>query len=831
MAKGDRISKAPGSNRRPAPEVGSMHRAPFRITMLAIAALAAPAFLAVLTPMPASAASRDDNRRPFRFKTLVTMHFATRTPARPKIPCFVADIDLDGNDDLLVDEPDRLLWYAIRGDTMTLVRECAYEHRGITRMVTDGTGDGHPDFFSLELHPEGAMLSLRDWYSPGGPSKPLWTIGPLLQLGTDGASPGARIFMFGSFIAEKGKAPAILIGLNTLRAEARCRSLLAYDVSSGKRMWSRDIASASCELVWDYFGDTFPRIVFTTAALGNGVVCGDMADSLSHVMCLDGRDGRLLWKSPLTGRGGRGFLALADVNGDGSKEILVARYFSRFDAGAFVIGRDWAVAALNRDGDILASAAMPMIPKGIRAADLDGDSSPEIIVRGADGEIGILGAALDIRSLFLCPPNVDGSTNEVFGVGDLVGDERPEIVCQLGRALLLRDRKGNVIAKRSFARQAPDSAATRADGPIDAWIARCDGENRVIAANGDSIQILILERTPLAARISASRRPLAAWAAAGALATVWATFHMRRLLKRRRERFLSMDEAHNELLKAMAAFGHGGSSLKVIDRLRLHLKNWDRIHADGVTREELVARLRETYVETVVPEIKHIVMLARRARIPDGIWNSLQAEAGFAAEETEAILATGSEGDAYRTEHIAKALGALDGVDGSLAGIRLHLRSIFRTPVAEALGRLVKRFRYEHGARGISFALVCDSSTASDVFISPVTFDKIFESLLSNAVRATESRTDAEIAIAVQWEGNYCRIDVRDNGCGIPRDDWERAFERHYTTKEGEGGFGLYYAREELAKFGGKIYVLESSAGSGTTMRVVFRKSEKAGGV
>ncbi|MGD1049178.1 MAG: HAMP domain-containing sensor histidine kinase, partial [Candidatus Krumholzibacteriaceae bacterium] len=81
-----------------------------------------------------------------------------------------------------------------------------------------------------------------------------------------------------------------------------------------------------------------------------------------------------------------------------------------------------------------------------------------------------------------------------------------------------------------------------------------------------------------------------------------------------------------------------------------------------------------------------------------------------------------------------------------------------------------------------------------------------------------------EIAINVQWEGDYCRIDIRDNGCGIPREDWERVFERHFTTKA-EGGFGLYYAREELARFGGKIFVLDSAAGSGTTMRVVLRRS------
>jgi signal transduction histidine kinase len=108
--------------------------------------------------------------------------------------------------------------------------------------------------------------------------------------------------------------------------------------------------------------------------------------------------------------------------------------------------------------------------------------------------------------------------------------------------------------------------------------------------------------------------------------------------------------------------------------------------------------------------------------------------------------------------------------------------------------------------------------------MSPVVFDKILEALLTNSARATEGRADAEIAIEVRWEGDYCKIDVRDNGCGIPREDWERAFERSYTTKA-EGGFGLYYARETLARFGGKIFVFDSVMGSGTTMRMVLRKS------
>lgn len=319
-------------------------------------------------------------------------------------------------------------------------------------------------------------------------------------------------------------------------------------------------------------------------------------------------------------------------------------------------------------------------------------------------------------------------------------------------------------------------------------------------------------------------------AIAAILAGVVMAAQIRRLRRWRRERGISFDAEQKELLAAMSAYYHGGASLKIMDRIRFNLKNWDRIRSDETTREGLVARLHGTFTGTVVPELRHLVILSRRARVPEEIWGMLLSEAETAARALEAIVAAGPAEPARQGDHIARALASLDRADESIARIRAHLRAVFRTPVGEALERLVARFREEHAARGISLAFAPDTPAAAiSVFISPVAFDKIFESILSNSVRALEGKAGAEIAVLVQEEGDYLRIDVRDNGCGIPCDDRDRVFDRAYTTKSEGGGFGLYYAREELAKFQGKIYVLDSREGEGTTMRVVLRKSGKAG--
>ena len=73
---------------------------------------------------------------------------------------------------------------------------------------------------------------------------------------------------------------------------------------------------------------------------------------------------------------------------------------------------------------------------------------------------------------------------------------------------------------------------------------------------------------------------------------------------------------------------------------------------------------------------------------------------------------------------------------------------------------------------------------------------------------------------------------VRDNGPGIPPENYERIFEPFFTTKPpGEGtGLGLSVSRGIIEKLGGRIE-LESKLGKGTDFKVILpRKPVQAGG-
>ena len=80
-----------------------------------------------------------------------------------------------------------------------------------------------------------------------------------------------------------------------------------------------------------------------------------------------------------------------------------------------------------------------------------------------------------------------------------------------------------------------------------------------------------------------------------------------------------------------------------------------------------------------------------------------------------------------------------------------------------------------------------------------------------------------EIMIKIVSGEKRIHIDVSDTGCGIDSKNNEKIFDRDFSTKP-EGGFGLYNAKAILDKYGGKIKILHSCVGKGTTMRVDIKK-------
>jgi signal transduction histidine kinase len=94
--------------------------------------------------------------------------------------------------------------------------------------------------------------------------------------------------------------------------------------------------------------------------------------------------------------------------------------------------------------------------------------------------------------------------------------------------------------------------------------------------------------------------------------------------------------------------------------------------------------------------------------------------------------------------------------------------------------------------------------------------------LLRNAIRATAEIDQPVITLMFAREPNgRCRIEVRDNGAGIPEERREDIFLPFYTTHKGGSGVGLSFARQVALAHGGSICALDAPEG-GANIRMVI---------
>jgi len=102
------------------------------------------------------------------------------------------------------------------------------------------------------------------------------------------------------------------------------------------------------------------------------------------------------------------------------------------------------------------------------------------------------------------------------------------------------------------------------------------------------------------------------------------------------------------------------------------------------------------------------------------------------------------------------------------------------------------------------------------------------QQMVFNLIRnASEAITkNGTIIINAKEEQDKIRIEIKDTGCGIPKDKLDKVFQPFYTTKgEAKGsGYGLAVVKELVQRNNGNITV-ESEAGKGTTFYLEFQKA------
>jgi len=184
------------------------------------------------------------------------------------------------------------------------------------------------------------------------------------------------------------------------------------------------------------------------------------------------------------------------------------------------------------------------------------------------------------------------------------------------------------------------------------------------------------------------------------------------------------------------------------------------------------------------------------------------------------------------------SLNLLDDLDAEILRIGFHLEDLAlvsqinagqfvlrkkRGDLAQIARDTVAKFDRIFSMRGVHCTLTGGDHPIMGLW-DGVRFEQVLSNLLSNAWkygrgRPIQVRIETEIDGGAQAIHPFCKIRVRDQGCGILNSEKERIFEGFFRTEDALGekgsGLGLFVTKSLVSAMGGKIHV-ESEWGSGS---------------
>ncbi|MDL2141515.1 HAMP domain-containing sensor histidine kinase [Flavobacterium tructae] len=107
--------------------------------------------------------------------------------------------------------------------------------------------------------------------------------------------------------------------------------------------------------------------------------------------------------------------------------------------------------------------------------------------------------------------------------------------------------------------------------------------------------------------------------------------------------------------------------------------------------------------------------------------------------------------------------------------------------------------------------------------INPTLHSWTIENLVKNAIDAMKGKGTLDLQI--EEDAHHVKINVKDSGTGISKKQFKTIFEPGFTTKKRGWGLGLSLTKRIVEEYhGGKIKVLQSEIGKGTTFQISLNK-------
>ncbi len=278
-----------------------------------------------------------------------------------------------------------------------------------------------------------------------------------------------------------------------------------------------------------------------------------------------------------------------------------------------------------------------------------------------------------------------------------------------------------------------------------------------------------------------------------------------------------------------------------VQRLNLVEKLAAEVQAKNDKLEDTLDNLRRTQ-QQVIKQEKLASLGALTAGIAHEIRNPLNFVNNFAALSTELIeelreeiYVEGEDGEELDREYIDEILTDLDTnvkkvnehgerANRIVEGMLSHSRDEAGQVEPVDLNLMVDEYTKlaYHGMRGADSSFNVDMIKEFDPTVGKVEaiardLSRVFLNIVTNACHATHARRRKSdgveyfptVTVRTSGGDDFVKVQVHDNGTGIPDDIVSRIFDPFFTTKAGTGGtgLGLSISHEIIEEHGGKLEV------------------------
>lgn len=258
----------------------------------------------------------------------------------------------------------------------------------------------------------------------------------------------------------------------------------------------------------------------------------------------------------------------------------------------------------------------------------------------------------------------------------------------------------------------------------------------------------------------------------------------------------------------------------------------DEITQLGRDFEDMRLRLKESAQERLQTEQENKILISN---VSHDLKTPLTAIKGYVEGILDGVASSPEKMDKYlhtiynkaeEMDRLVDELNLYSQIESSR--IPYHFTKV---SIREYFADCVSEIKGELETHGIELSWQDQLAADARIIGDPEQMKRVINNIISNSIKYMD-KPQGRITLRLSEEGDFIRLDIEDNGCGIAQKDLPHIFDRFYRTdasrnsRTGGSGIGLSIVKKIVEDHGGRIWA-SSREGQGTTMSIELRKYEE----